>query len=130
MTARLLPLFDGFLPAPVRPEDRAANLAALPAPVGDLAAPMVRNRPSPVPALPRAIVDPVGHLSACKDGDCQDCDALYQQGFRQCAECGRWTHRACQYEGRCSACQIASGGELDGREVRYEWTPPAALRRS
>jgi hypothetical protein len=114
MTAHL-PLFDGPAPPPAPPVNRAAVLAALP------------PAPSQEARVSRARVAPIDHLSACKDVTCQDCDALYHQGFRQCTGCKRWALRSCQYDGLCSSCFTRAGGELDGREVRQEWSPPAGL---
>jgi hypothetical protein len=127
--------------APLQPEsrtERQAVLDALPQAPPQLHdfAPQVRSRNEKRPVVARALVDPVGHLHTCLDPGCGDCAALIEQGFQQCGipGCARWSHRSCQYPdfddpdlSICTTCMITAGRPLDGRENRYEWTPPAAL---
>lgn len=111
-------------PPPLVPQDRAereAVLAKAPPP------------PERVVRIARAVNDPVGHLSVCADPSCLDCPALRAQGFQRCSRpsCGRWAHRSCQYEDGagliCSGCAIVDCRPSDGRELRYDWRPPAAV---
>lgn len=74
--------------------------------------------PERVRQIPRASVDPCGHLEAC-GGSCGDCEDLQEQGFCRCLSCPHWQMADSMYpapEGPiCSACQIQRGGEVDGR---------------
>lgn len=113
-------LFGPPLPAPLPSvEERPAVLAQLPVP-----APAVR-----LPLIPRAWVDPIGHLSDCQEEDCPDC-ALLRLDFSKCSKCGRWTYTPCLYSGGlCLGCQARSGEYCDDRMDRCRWVPPAGLRR-
>jgi hypothetical protein len=75
-----------------------------------------------------ACVDPIGHLTDCRDPACLDCDLLREQ-FARCP-CGRWAAKAVLYDGRCSGCRLAAGLPLDPNRDTYAWRPPAGLSRS
>lgn len=96
--------------------------------------------PRPPRAVPRARVDPCGHLEAC-GGDCLECLELQDEGFCRCSSCPGWAMAGCMYPSEagplCSMCHLKAGGEIDGRDELVIWPPgfmpppgsAAALRR-
>lgn len=87
------------------------------------------------PSTPRPGVDPIGHLEAClaqrSTEGCADCDRLYQEGFRQCSTCRRWSHQGTQYdrpEGKlCGWCNGRAGYPSEKSRDDFPYPPPAAL---